>query len=69
MAGTQSGGKKAAAKNKQLYGADFYKQIGKAGGHKSRGGGFAFDHDRAVYWGAIGGMAPRKRKKQTGLSD
>ncbi|MDQ0672961.1 general stress protein YciG [Pseudarthrobacter siccitolerans] len=64
MAGTQSGGKKAAAKNKQLYGADFYKQIGKAGGHKSRGGGFAFDHDRAVYWGSIGGKSPRKLKSR-----
>jgi general stress protein YciG len=64
MAGTVEGGNRAAASNKQRYGADFYKQIGRAGGVKSRGGGFAFDHDRAVYWGSVGGKAPRKRKKR-----
>ncbi|BCW78310.1 hypothetical protein [Arthrobacter sp. NicSoilC5] len=51
MPGTAIGGKKAAASNKQRYGADFYRQIGRAGGKKSKGGGFAFDHERAVYWG------------------
>lgn len=64
MAGTQTGGRKAAAKNKQLYGADFYRQIGAAGGRKSKGGGFAFDHDRAVYYGSIGGKAPRRKKPE-----
>lgn len=65
MAGTVEGGRKAAASNKQRYGADFYRQIGKAGGHKSKGGGFAFDHERAVYWGKVGGKAPRRPKKLT----
>lgn len=64
MAGTVEGGKRAAASNKQRYGADFYKQIGKAGGHKSKGGGFAFDHERAVYWGSIGGKSPRKTRNR-----
>jgi hypothetical protein len=41
MAGTKLGGQRAAATNKQRYGLDFYKMIGKAGGTKSRGGGFA----------------------------
>ncbi|MDN4611458.1 hypothetical protein [Arthrobacter burdickii] len=63
MAGTVEGGKKAAATNKQRYGLSFYRQIGKTGGKRSRGGGFAFDHDRAVYWGTVGGKSPRKRKK------
>jgi general stress protein YciG len=62
MAGTKEGGMKAAATNKRLYGDKFYKRIGEAGGHKSKGGGFAFDHERAVYWGKIGGKSPRKSK-------
>jgi general stress protein YciG len=32
MAGTKEGGRKAAAKNKEIYGEDFYKRIGRAGG-------------------------------------
>ncbi len=41
MPGTLEGGKKAAAKNKELYGSDFYRKIGQKGGQKSKGGGFA----------------------------
>lgn len=40
MSGTIEGGKKCAARNKELYGEDFYKNIGKLGGAKSRTGGF-----------------------------
>lgn len=68
MAGTKQGGKRAAARNKQLYGAGFFRQIGAAGGRKSRGGGYAFDHERAVYWGKIGGKVSRKGKKQDNLA-
>lgn len=41
MAGTIEGGKKAAAKNKALHGADFYKRIGRKGGKNGTTGGFA----------------------------
>lgn len=41
MAGTRKGGLKAAQTNKQRYGENFFKTIGKAGGTVSRGGGFA----------------------------
>ncbi len=69
MAGTKAGAKKAAETNKKLYGdgkdgrPNFYRMIGKAGGLKSRGGGFARDHDFAVEMGRRGGTAPRKAKR------
>lgn len=41
MAGTISGGRKAAATNKKRHGKNFYATIGAMGGKKSTGGGFA----------------------------
>lgn len=40
MSGTKIGGLKSAAKNKKLYGDDFYVERGKNGGKASKGGGF-----------------------------
>jgi hypothetical protein len=40
MSGTKSGGLKAAAKNKEKFGEDYYAQIGAAGGRKGTTGGF-----------------------------
>ena len=63
MAGTTEGGRLAARKNKQRHGTDFYAKIGKMGGQKSRGGGFAAGEEgrkRASYWGAIGGSISRR---------
>lgn len=65
MAGTVEGGKKAAASNKQRYGLDFYRLIGRKGGKISRGGGFAANHELAVEKGRLGGLNSRKGKKQT----
>jgi len=73
MAGTRSGGLKAAAQNKQLYGEDFFKRIGRAGGKISRSGGFASDligedgisgRDRARIAGVKGGTASRRNKPE-----
>lgn len=64
MAGTQAGGKKTAATNKQRYGLDFYKQIGHKGGKISRGGGFASSRELATEAGRKGGQASRRTKKQ-----
>ncbi len=44
--GTREGGLKTAAKNKMLYGADFYKTIGRMGG-KVSGGPFATNRELA----------------------
>ena len=60
MSGVRAGGLKAAKTNKERHGADFYVKIGRAGGLKSRGGGFASSHERAVRAGRKGGKASRK---------
>lgn len=65
MAGTHIGGKRAARTNKQRHGKDFYKKIAAKGGRKSRGGGFAYDKEKARTAGAIGGRIS-KRGRQRG---
>lgn len=69
MAGTKTGGQKAAQTNKQRYGANFYKVIGAAGGAKSTGGGFASKYvgpdgltgpERAAIQGSKGGKTSRR---------
>lgn len=54
------GGKKAAKRNKELYGNDFYQKIGAMGGKKSRGGGFAANPELAREAGRKGGKKSRK---------
>ncbi len=64
MAGTVSGGRLAAKKNKLKHGADFYSRIGCLGGQKGRTGGFAAGSSgrkRASYYGAIGGAISRRK--------
>lgn len=60
MAGTLLGGLAAAAKNKALYGEDFYKRIGAKGGAASTTGGFWKDRELAARAGAIGGTKSRR---------
>lgn len=68
MAGTKAGGLKAAQKNKELYGKDFYARIGSDGGKNGTTGGFWHakyvlgDNSKAVEAGRKGGS---KSKKQT----
>ena len=64
MAGTVSGGKKAAITNKTRYGMNFYNVIGAVGGRKSTGGGFAKNRELAKLMGAIGGKVSRARTKE-----
>lgn len=59
MSGTVDGGLKAAETNRKKYGPEFYKNIGRAGGLKSRGGGFASSHEKAVEAGKKGGSISR----------
>ena len=63
MAGTVQGGRRAAEKNKQKHGSDFYARIGRMGGRRGRTGGFAAGQEgrkRASYYGAIGGSISRR---------
>ena len=62
MAGTKKGGKKAAARNKELHGEDFYKKIGSAGGKKSTTGGFFANRELARIAGKKGGKISRRGK-------
>lgn len=69
MAGTQAGGRKAAATNKQRYGLQFYPQIGRKGGLISRGGGFATNLELAKEAGRKGGKASRRPKGKMEIID
>ncbi len=62
MPGTIDGGRKAAQKNKQRHGADFYARIGALGGSKGRTGGFAANRELAREAGRKGGLISRRRK-------
>jgi hypothetical protein len=64
MAGTKEGGKKAAAKNKKLYGKDFYARIGAIGGKLGRTGGFAADRKLASIAGRKGGLKSRRPRNK-----
>ena len=63
MAGTKAGGMKAAARNKEKYGADFYAKIGAKGGQKGTTGGFFANRELARIAGAKGGRISRRSKK------
>lgn len=76
MSGTVKGGKKATKTNIKRHGKDYYANIGRKGGKKSRTGGFASEKigrdgltgaERAKIAGAKGGHIS-KRKSLT-LSD
>lgn len=62
MPGNQEGGRKAADRNRQLYGEDYYRTLGKLGGKapKSAPVGFAADRERAKRAGRIGGLKSRR---------
>lgn len=62
MAGTKSGGIKAANSNKQKYGSDFYAKIGAKGGAKGHTGGYFANRELARASGARGGRVSRRGK-------
>jgi hypothetical protein len=63
MAGTQNGGKAAAATNKSKYGKDFYARIGAMGGKNGHTGGFYANRELAREAGRAGGRISRRTKK------
>jgi hypothetical protein len=68
MAGNKAGGLKAAKTNKERYGEDWYKKIGKIGGHNGHTGGFAANPQLAKIAGMKGGRiskrGPAKKKEE-----
>ncbi len=55
MSGTIVGGKKAAKKNIERQGADFYRRIGAVGGRNGNTGGFKGGSELASTAGTLGG--------------
>lgn len=66
MSGTKAGGLKAALKNKERYGKDFYRMIGSKGGQNGHTGGFAANRELARIAGAKGGRISRRTGTTTG---
>jgi general stress protein YciG len=71
MAGTKSGGLKAAERNKALHGDDFYARIGSKGGKNAYKinpetgkalKGFALNAERARAAGRLGGSISKRGK-------
>ena len=71
MAGTVSGGRKAAITNRQRHGKNFYSRIAQLAGQSSDTGGFACPRvgkdgltgpERAKVAGSIGGKSSRRSK-------
>lgn len=62
MAGTRTGGLKAAAKNLEKD-PEFYSKIGRKGGSNGHSGGFAANPGLARIAGAKGGKISRRGKK------
>jgi general stress protein YciG len=60
MAGTRTGGLKAAATNKAKHGENFYREIGKKGGKNGHTGGFAANPVLARLAGAVGGRIGKR---------
>lgn len=63
MSGTKTGGQKASARIKRLYGEDFYKEIGRKGGKIGRTGGFYANRELAREAGRKGGLKSRRTKR------
>ena len=62
MAGTKEVAKKALATNKEIYGEDFYKRIGRlGGGKKGTTGGFYANRELASIAGRIGGLKSSRK--------
>ena len=62
MSGTVDGGLKAAETNKQRYGSDWYKKIGKLGGKACVPKGFAVNPELAKRAGSRGSKLSKRGK-------
>ena len=68
MAGTKTGGQKAAVTNKLKYGDNFYASIGRKGGRNGHTGGFAANPELAKIAGAIGGRKSKRGKAKAKIT-
>lgn len=63
MSNTKAGAQKAVKTIYKKYGKDFFRRIGKTGGHNGHTGGFFANPELAKRAGAKGGRISRRRKK------
>lgn len=66
MPGTKAGGLKAARKNIERHGKDFYRLIGSKGGQNGHTGGFYKNRELARIAGTKGGRISRRTGVTTG---
>lgn len=66
MAGSRTGGMRAAETNKKRHGDDFYKKIGAMGGRKGTTGGFYANRELAVQAGKLGGKISKRGPSKKG---
>ena len=64
MSGTKEGGKLAAETNRERYGANYYAELGRAGGRACGPKGFATNPELARIAGAKGGTISRRNKNE-----
>lgn len=64
MSGTKEGGKHAAETNRERYGANYYAELGRAGGRACVPKGFAVNPELARRAGAKGGTISRRNKNE-----
>lgn len=69
MSGSRAGGLKASETNKQKYGKDFYKNIGRKGGKACVPKGFAVNPELAKRAGSIGGKLSKRGKAKNNGDD
>lgn len=66
MSGTKEGGLKARETNFRIYGSDFYREIGRKGGHNGHTGGFYANPALARIAGTKGGRISRRTGVKNG---
>lgn len=69
MSGTKQGGRKTATRMYEIYGSDYYRNIGRKGGRNGHMKGFALNPELAKVAGRKGGQKSRRGKAKKVTQD